>query len=642
MLFFKLLILTLLSESSFSFMELSIISSRLSGCDIVDFGSPFFFRTESTTTTTLSALTEPIINGRQRLNERLLGNVPRIRSSSCTVLVVGPGFIGMDLNHPVLQRYGYREDSFIILFLDESVQSSSSSYGVLNQYHRLNAQVYFVFNNASDYDLQLNKNLIFPQFRFLIPSVDVDYCRQEIDMNMEMDLSSSSLTDDKTFFLGRRILIGWRGEQISVKDTRRSQHHQSHEEITYSSPDDQFIHTASEYFNVTVIYESDVKEMLLSSTSITHEAYAESFRIAGPGFCTFIRDFEDYFLLYCEDELQFEGEDYGYWLMPFDWPTWVLLVMSIVLGAVVSIIMNFEMNLSLLVEKILSNIAIVLRQGLLSATSSRSSSASQIELVLCMCTFLLSIDYESIVTSKMTVPGPPIVAKDLRELVLDWGYKVFFPVQKPEDILEYDHHEFEGGFRKYNLSEVFFESIQAFEIDEKGRSLSRAESLGRKNGKIVTDIAEHEVDYVLEDWKSSLEEEGARFCHLAKEPFFRGYYSRLVDGRGFGRIIRLQFLTLQNGILMWWNHLHKWMENYINKSKGVIRRNSGNKKEHQSVEGDHERFYAVKLNVKVIQIFEIWAFTGSCAVICFVCELAADLVKRRLLDVVGELYTYLA
>jgi hypothetical protein len=85
----------------------------------------------------------------------------------------------------------------------------------------------------------------------------------------------------------------------------------------------------------------------------------------------------------------------------------------------------------------------------------------------------------------------------------------------------------------------------------------------------------------------------------------------------------------------------KAFESLVQVSAAVIRRNSGNKKD-ETVEGDHERFYAVKLNVKVIQIFEIWAFTGSCAVICFVCELAADLVKRRLLDVVGELYTYLA
>jgi hypothetical protein len=470
-------------------------------------------------------------------------------------------------------------------------------YGILNHYRRYSSQIHFILNTS---DQQLNHFCFYLQF--LIHSESYS----DFNFNCSGSKDPSSLSD-KEFFVKHTI----RGTGIR----RVYGACQSHRLIKQCSRDFQLIQTASDYFNFTVVFDGEDGNRIFISASITQEAYPEGYRAAGPDRSTFIRDFEDYYLLYCEDELKFHGLDYGYWLMPFDFMTWTFLGISIVFGAIYNLILKFEITFNLLVESILSNIAIVLRQCM------NARSASRIEILLCLCTFFLSMDYESIVTSKITVPDPPILANDLHQLILDWGYKVFFPVVKPEDILRFDHHEFRGGFKKYNMTLIFLESIQGFEVIDGNKSLSWGESMGRRNRKIATDIAEHQVEYVLEHWKSL---EPDRFCHVAKNPFFRRYYSRLAEGRGFGRIIQFQFFTLQNGIMMWWTDIHKWIDNYINKSKAV--RYLARMKTDSSGE---KSFAAVKLNEKVLQIFQIWAFIASCSLICFVGELACGLLKRR-------------
>jgi len=64
-------------------------------------------------------------------------------------------------------------------------------------------------------------------------------------------------------------------------------------------------------------------------------------------------------------------------------------------------------------------VSCLLRQGL-------HGRVTKIERFTVLGCFMLSILYESEITTELTVPTPPIIAKDLKQLLVDWGYELHY------------------------------------------------------------------------------------------------------------------------------------------------------------------------------------------------------------------------
>lgn len=82
-----------------------------------------------------------------------------------------------------------------------------------------------------------------------------------------------------------------------------------------------------------------------------------------------------------------------------------------------------------------------------------------LHVLLALSFLILSLKYESILTSEMTVPPPALVFADLHELVMEKGFKLHYPVWNMSQLAGYDLYEFKQGFAQYGV-EPFYANIQ--------------------------------------------------------------------------------------------------------------------------------------------------------------------------------------
>ena len=66
---------------------------------------------------------------------------------------------------------------------------------------------------------------------------------------------------------------------------------------------------------------------------MTSDQYVVGTRRAQYDGLAFIRDTEDYFLLYCENELKYPKVSFSIWLSPFDLLTWMLSLIAVTASA---------------------------------------------------------------------------------------------------------------------------------------------------------------------------------------------------------------------------------------------------------------------------------------------------------------------
>lgn len=179
------------------------------------------------------------------------------------------------------------------------------------------------------------------------------------------------------------------------------------------------------------------------------ELYLEQYRQASISSLTFIRDVEELSIVYCEDALKYETSTYSSWLYPLHQSVWIWWVTSILLilmfnyiqYAVISMQhknngMSLREELFLLVHKLLDILSTVLRQVKL-----RVILESKTLIVFSVLSLFLTIRYESVITSDIIAPPRPLVAKNLRELVVERGYKVFIPTDSIDETYDLDLHE---------------------------------------------------------------------------------------------------------------------------------------------------------------------------------------------------------
>jgi hypothetical protein len=370
-----------------------------------------------------------------------------------------------------------------------------------------------------------------------------------------------------------------------------------------------FVSTAERYFNFTTVYMSyqEIDHYLISNNPhnsihsfISQDRYVVQYRIREDSALCFLRDAEDYFLLYCENELKTLRASSAYWFSPLDTTVWVLLVLSVTFSAAIASTKSRETFIQAFIELI----GTLLRQ-----ISEKRMFFLQV--VFCFMGFFITTPYESVVTSDVTVPLPPLIVRDLRELIVDRGYKMVYPIMDILDLAGYDLHEFRDGFNKYNLSDVFFLSFQGFDYSND----TKASCLARKNNNLATDVGQSELGWVVMEFQSEAKE---RFCHVVPEPFFRRYFATLVRGRGHEKIVRFLFLAREVGILGFWYNNYHWLMEYWHKIRLLARQNVNS----AANEG-------LGLSEKVTEIFQTFV-TGICiSAFCLVGEFVWYFMKKR-------------
>jgi hypothetical protein len=369
-----------------------------------------------------------------------------------------------------------------------------------------------------------------------------------------------------------------------------------------------FVSTAERYFNFTTVYMSyqEIDHYLIFNNPhnsihsfISQDRYVVQYRIREDSALCFLRDAEDYFLLYCENELKTLRASSAYWFSPLDTTVWVLLVLSVTFSAAIASTKSRETFIQAFIE--------------LTGTLLRQISEKRmffLQVVFCFMGFFITTPYESVVTSDVTVPLPPLIVRDLRELIVDRGYKMVYPIMDIRDLAGYDLHEFSDGFNKYNLSDVFNSSFQGFDYSND----TKASCLARKNNNLATDVGQSEMGWVVMEFQSEAKE---RFCHVVPEPFFRRYFATLVRGRGHEKIVRFLFLAREVGILGFWYKNNHWLTEYRHKIRLLARQNVN------SAENG-----GLGLSEKVTEIFQTFVAGVCISAFCLVGEFVWYFMKK--------------
>jgi hypothetical protein len=571
--------------------------SRFPNCDIYDYGSP----------SPISSLSHPTVlsyrNKSSVLKDQKLRFAPKLRPKYCYVLLSSL----LSIKHSVLRFFGYREDSAILLFALNQKNPQLIMLQTMNNFRRFNAHIYFIF--PSSFEVYC---ILCPHFH-LKSGPDLP-CGNNLPLN------------NKAFFGGTYVEKGGRVEG-SCRSTIRD----------YTCwPDERLIVTTSNSLNFTVVYSESRAEKMgkFFPTYLSQESYLISNRDIGTTFAPFIRDTEEYFPFYCEDELKFPQVSYSYWSEPFDLMTWAMLGSSLICAASISSVVithqctTTNPSTTTTTTTTTTVFSSILNYGVIPLRQCFRRRMLPLELLFCFCTFFLSMDYESFITSKITIPNPPILARDLRELVEDWGYKVFYPVDTIEQLQSgQDLHEFKYGFKRYGLSHVFYESIQPYEFVQ-GQRMSKEWTLSRRGAKVITDLGINDRAASMLEWKQ-YEIKLSRHCHTADKPFFRRYVAQLVNGRGFQRILRFYFLTLENGLMDFWKRSFLWFQDSKRTARALRHLSSISSLHPHRDQEQKQGFVAVKLNKKVVQIFQMWGVGGTLSILWLIMEIFLHCVSRR-------------
>jgi hypothetical protein len=488
------------------------------------------------------------------------------------------------------ETYGFKDTSIFIHVSTIPISNLPSSvFNAIVLAQRIEARVHFLF----PYEKNMWRNYIVPDIRSPIGTPFL-VLLETVTSNSFMVLE---MTPSLTLY-GNKVGVDGRKYQSCEQEFRRKT----------CSEHFRFVSTAERYFNFTTVYVSyqEIDHYLIFNNAhnsihsfISQDRYVVQYRIRENSALCFLRDAEDYFLLYCENELRALSSSSVYWISPLDTSVWVLLALSLTFSAAIT---------SIKTERTFIFTVIDLIGTLIRQISKRKMFFLQV--VLSFMGFFIITPYESVVTSDVTVPLPPHIVRDLRELIVDRGYKMFFPIINISKLAGYDLHEFSDGFNKYNLSDVFFLSFQGFDYAND----TSVSCLARKKNNLATDVGQSELGWVVMKFQSEAEE---RFCHVVPEPFFRRYFATLVRGRGHEKIVRFLFLAREVGILGFWYRNNHWLTEYRHKIRLLARQNVN------SAENG-----GLGLSEKVTEIFQTFVAGVCISAFCLVGEFVWYFMKK--------------
>jgi len=332
----------------------------------------------------------------------------------------------------------------------------------------------------------------------------------------------------------------------------------------------------NKFFWDNSLYEKDV------NTYISDNIFYEWNRNYSNGSLQyFFTGSETYTLAYCEDELKFPNLSFRYWVSPFTLNVWILIVVLIFLTSVITCNANFKyLQIALFIH-----VSVFLRQGV-------PDRISLLQLGVIYVSILISSLYECVITTDVTVPDPPIVAKDPKELLLNWGYHVNHGVDA--DHKEFDAIHLSRGFEKNKITALFKEKlIISLEIDN--------HALGKTGSKSSTAEKASLKEIFVNSYKFLYPK---RFCHTTVEPFFDLNKSYLSKGRGTFKIISMMTQIREGGFFKYWTERH----DYMLKCVTMI----GLRKPELEV----PIVSPIPLKGKIRHIFEIYAIGNCFAILC--------------------------
>jgi len=297
----------------------------------------------------------------------------------------------------------------------------------------------------------------------------------------------------------------------------------------------------------------------------------------------FFTNSEIYTLYYCEDELRFPNLSFRYWFSPFKLHVWILILTVIFLASVISSIGNSKS----LQFSLFTHVSVFLRQGV-------PDRISLFQLGVIYVSMLISSLYECVITTDVTLPDPPVVARDPKELLLDWGYHI-------NHAMTAEYKEFRAlhqsrGFEKYKITALFKEKV-IISLD------SDTKALNKTGSKSSTAEKASLKEQVVQLYKFLYPK---RFCHTTVEPFFDVEKSYLIKGRGSFKIISLMTQIREGGFFKYWTERHE----YMLKCVAMIALRTP-KLEVLTV-------FPIPLKGKIRHMFEIYAIGNCVAILCFV------------------------
>jgi len=153
---------------------------------------------------------------------------------------------------------------------------------------------------------------------------------------------------------------------------------------------------------------------------------------------------------------------------------------------------------------------------------------------------LISSLYECVITTDVTVPDPPVVARDPKELLVNWGYHVNHRAYA--HLKEFDATHQIRGFQKYKIATLYKEKLR-ISLESNGDSLGKTGS----KSSIVQKASQKELFVLVYKFKYP-----KRFCHTTVEPFFDLERSYVSKGRGTFKIISLMAQIREGGFFKYW------------------------------------------------------------------------------------------
>jgi len=226
---------------------------------------------------------------------------------------------------------------------------------------------------------------------------------------------------------------------------------------------------------------------------------------------------------------------------------------------------------------------------------------------------MLSILYESEITTELTVPTPSIIAKDLKQLLVDWGYELHYKTYGNLSQSQLDLKFQYIGIHKYSMvKQEFFQKT-------KFTNESHTKRLGRKESKLAADVDIFHKEYFLLYFKFHTRN---RFCHITSQPYYEKQYSYLVKGRAVCAIVKVMCLIRESGLLDFWRQIYS----LDLKTDAIYKVRSADLKEKSTV------VTPLTLKGKIQQVFQIYALGNLVAIVCALVLFS----KRRTLSF-GEL-----
>jgi len=193
----------------------------------------------------------------------------------------------------------------------------------------------------------------------------------------------------------------------------------------------------------------------------------------------------------------------------------------------------------------------------------------------------------------MTIPSSPQVARDPKELLVEWGYHLIH--RGHDNLKEFDTWYHLLGFERYKIDALYQEKLKdSYESNE--------QALGRTGSKSSIILEASQKDLLLHLCKFRYPK---RICHTTVEPFFDAQSSVLSKGRGAFKIVSLMQQISEVGLFKYWT------ERESSASKFLTMRQMGN------FEFGAPTISPMYLKGKINQVFQIYAMGNGLALLWF-------------------------